>query len=88
MAVGELSAVVECNGMPMVSSNVTQGLVNFSMNSVGLFAADFSQQHITRATVGRREESAVARSTEHQIAFPISQASALIGDVRTVILPA
>lgn len=83
-AVGELGAVVERDGMPMASGNIAQGLANFAMDSIGVFAADFSQQHITRATVGQRQESAAARSAEHQVAFPISQPPTLIGDVGTL----
>ena len=83
-AVGELGAVVERDRVPLPSGDVTQGLANFAMDSIGVFAADFSQQQITRATVGERQQSAAAGSAEYHVAFPITQSSPLVGDVGTL----
>ena len=56
-AVGELGAVVERDRRAAGGFHVAQGLADFPMNSVGVFAADFSQQHVSRAAVGQRQES-------------------------------
>ena len=66
---------------PLRGFDIAQDLANSAMDSVSVFAADFSQQHITRATIRQRQQSAAARLAEHQVAFPISQSPALIGNV-------
>ena len=82
--VGKLLAVIGCNclGMPLMGREQCDG---GRRHVLGLFGEDFAQHGIARAPFHHRDQRPGARTSHHQVDFPIADATFFLDDGRALV---
>ena len=82
--VGKLLAIIGCNrlGMPLMGREQRNGSRRYVL---GLFGGDFAQEGIARAPFHHRDQRPGALAAQHQVDFPIADATFFLDDGRTLV---